>query len=99
VELETEVALLVDWRENTVDPKLASHSTRLTVVETNQSEWKGSVRVIIWLNGIILSLVIVLLGTLFGWGLSHVTLRVESASPSTIGAVQSPQDAALPVLR
>jgi hypothetical protein len=51
-------------------------------LEENQNEWKGSLKVIVWLNGIILSLVVLLIAALFGWGLSHITLRVESAPPS-----------------
>ena len=73
-EIETDVAILKDWRIKLVDPELQSHGARLMDIEENQSEWRGSLKVIVWLNGIILSLVVLLMATLFGWGLSHIKL-------------------------
>lgn len=78
-EIGEDVAVLKDWRVKVVDPGLRDHGDRLMSIEENQNEWKGSLKVIMWMNGVILSLVIVLLGTFLAWGLSHVTLRVDNS--------------------
>lgn len=79
-----------------ISSRLEDHELRIRDLEEQSAEWKGSLRVIVWLNGIILALVLGLIVALFGWGLSHITLKAEFKPDSP---VSQNQDAGGPVIR
>lgn len=50
---------------------------RVDGLESDRDNWKGSLRVIIWLNGVIIG-ILLLLG---GWCLQHLTIRANFDNP------------------
>ena len=91
-DMQAELHTLKDWREKTVDPKLEDHEKRIDKTESILDKTEGKFKVIIWLNGVIITLLVGILLSLFTWVLNHVTFHVE-ATPPVVSQSQQPQDA------
>jgi hypothetical protein len=65
---------------------------RVNILESDRDEWKGSLRVIIWLNGVIIGILLLLLG----WCLQHVTIRADFAPPGVSSQQKPSENADLP---
>ena len=89
--VEVELARVQSALEDVV-PEVARQGVRIDSLESDRDNARGSLRVIIWLNGIIIGLFVVLIGTLFSWGLSHISIHANLGSGPSTSAVQSPQD-------
>lgn len=74
--MDVRLGRLEEWRDSKVDPHLDSHERRIDSLEASRDETKGSLRVIIWMNGIIIAMIIGMMVALFTWGLGHVTLHL-----------------------
>ena len=50
----------------------------------------GSLKVLIWMNGIIMAVLVVILGTVLTWSLNHITIRTNFSAPGIISQDQIP---------
>jgi hypothetical protein len=92
--VEVELSRVQSWLE-IADPVIAKMADRVDSLESYRDINQGSLRIIIWLNGIILALMVGMIVALFTWGLSHISLRVENIPQSEHSALESPQDAGI----
>ena len=87
--VEVELANLQSAVEDAV-PRISRLEANVDDLQSDRDSLKGSLRVIIWMNGIMLSLLIALIIALFSWGLNHLSMHAALTEAT-------PQDAAIPV--
>ena len=75
-----------------LDPKMGVMEGRVDVLESFRDTIQGSLRVIIWMNGVVITILVAMILALFGWGLSRITLKVENAPSGPVSGVQSSQE-------
>ena len=81
--VNVELARIQTYIESEVEPELTMLRQTTSELKADRDSLKGSLRVIIWLNGVILGLVVAMIVSLFSWGLNHISLKAEFGRIST----------------
>jgi hypothetical protein len=58
-----------------LEPDVTTLKQEVAKIKLDMASYEGSLRVIIWLNLVIIGLLSSLIITLFAWGLNHITIR------------------------
>ena len=93
--VQVELANLQSFAED-ADVTLRELSQRVDQLESHWDKIQGSLKVLVWMNGIVMSLVVLLIGALFVWGLNHITIRAVASPMITSSEISPPQDTSLP---
>lgn len=75
-DMDVRLGQIEEWRKSKVDPTLGDLEKRTDSLEQDRDTLKGSLRVIIWLNGVIIAMIIGGMVALFAWGLGHITIHL-----------------------
>lgn len=92
---QVELANLQSFAED-ADVTLKELTQRVDQLESRWDQIQGSLKVLLWMNGIITGLMVMLLITLFAWGLSHISIRAVGTPMITSSQADPPQDSGLP---
>ena len=75
-DMDVRLGQIEEWRKSKIDPALGDLEKRTDSLEQDRDTLKGSLRVIIWLNGVIIAMIISTILALFTWGLGHITAHL-----------------------
>lgn len=80
-----------------LDPKVEGMQEAIKDLDEIKNKMLGSLRALVWMNGVMMAVLIMILGVVLTWGLNHITIRTQFIPGGVISSETSPmQDTGLP---